>query len=138
MAVKTYRSLRYLEHYIYVVIPGKKEEVSIPFTGGTKAPKRILGSFTTSDKETQKALESHRSYGIHFTCVGGNTPVKAGTPSKELDLDKEPVKVVNFQQAKKYLVDNHDADPADIPNKIALEAKAAELKVQFTYEAKEE
>ena len=129
MAVKTYRSLRYLELYAYVNVNGK--EVNVPFTGGTKVPKRILGSFSTGDKQIQKALEEHPKYNLEFTCVSGNE-VKAGAPSKELS-GEEPVQVANFQQAKKYLVDEHGVEPAEIPNKEALEKKALELKVQFEY-----
>lgn len=128
MAVKTYRSLRYLELYAYVMVDGK--EINIPFTGGTKVPKRILGSYSTGDAKIQRALEEHPRYNIEFTCVSGE--VKAGAPSKELGGD-EPVQVANFQQAKKYLVDEHGVDPAEIPNKEALEKKAQELKVTFEY-----
>jgi hypothetical protein len=136
MSVKTYRLLRYLEHYVYVQLEGRKEELSIPFTGGTKVPKRILGSYTTADQDIQKALEKHKKYDIDFTCVSGKT-IKAGSPTKEL-TPGEPVEVTNFSQAKKYLVDNHDVSPGDIPNKEALEKKAEELGVQFSYKAKEE
>lgn len=130
--IKTYRSLGFMEHYAYVKLPDRKEELSIPFTGGTKVPKRINGSYTTKNKAIQDALESHPAYGIDFVCVNSTT-IESAAPTPELTPGVEPVPVVNFQQARKYLIDNHGVALADLPNKEALEKKAAELGVQFTY-----
>lgn len=126
--LKTYRHLQYLKHTIFVTVDGVQQ--AITFEGGTRQPVRIHGNFTTANLKLQEAIEKHPGYGKQF--IGPNEPVKKPKLNPEL-TGEEPVEVGNFQQAKKYILDNFEVDPSRVQNKELLEKTAAELGVQFIY-----
>ncbi|MCK9333574.1 MAG: hypothetical protein M0Q19_10485 [Candidatus Cloacimonetes bacterium] len=79
--------------------------VEASFDGGTLSPRRINGSFSTSDPFTQEALESLPDFGTGFFIERDNA---ADAPAAVVVEDTEQVLgVKNITEAKKYLTERY-------------------------------
>lgn len=79
--------------------------VEASFDGGALSPRRINGSFSTSDPFTQEALESLPDFGTGFFIERDNA---ADAPAAVVVEDTEQVfGVKNITEAKKYLTERY-------------------------------
>lgn len=79
--------------------------VEASFDGGTLSPRRINGSFSTSDPFIQEALESLPDFGTGFFIERDNA---ADAPAAVVVEDTEQVLgVKNITEAKKYLTERY-------------------------------
>jgi len=140
---------------MFINIGEKSKEIL--FVGGRRYPQRSPGTFTTDDKEIQKALEEDKRFNVSYKLMENELP-KPPTETERIskleqentDLRKENKElqekleklegkkdeisvpeVMNAQQAREYLVKNFEQDPAKLKNKLAITAAAKKLNVVF-------
>lgn len=90
MARKIYKTLNDITSYTTgLVMPDKKTKVYAYFEGGVTHPKFIPSTYSTSDKDVQKALENSANYGKKFTLaatVKDEPKKKVESPAGSEDL----------------------------------------------------
>jgi hypothetical protein len=140
----------------YILIDGGKQSLPVVcngalvrclFDGRTPYNQRMCGTFQTSDPALQAALEAspmfNKRYALRYTnpdmssapkhaispAVSDN--ITAGMPAKPLTI----VRVDDWAQAKKYLVEEHAVSPRMNNNPSIIENKAASLGIKFVLTA---
>lgn len=129
--VKTYRSTRHLGLQFHI---RKKDGSVVPieFSGGTRSPKVIRGSFMTKDKEVQEILENHHRYNVDFKLIKEEDEQKDEEKSKSSKSSKKEISgIKTVQDAKNYLREQYDLKTEDVNTKDKVLAKAEELKISF-------
>jgi hypothetical protein len=109
----------------------------IEFDGGRSNP-FLPGSYHTSSKEEQKALESHPDFGSLFVLASVNENVPEKTENTEPEetqekQDKGPTAgIITVQAAKEYIKTLHPEIPhSKLTNKAMVLEVAASLDITF-------
>jgi len=131
--VKTYRALRHLGLMLHVT---RKDgnRVPIEFTGGTRSPKVVRGTFQTGDKELQAILEKHPRYNEDFKLIREEEEEEnEKSDGNSKFLKKKEIKgIKTVQDAKNYLMDNYDEVKAeDVKNKDKILEVADKVGITF-------
>lgn len=137
---RIYRLLKDLNRLTYVNIKGK--DVPIHFSGGVIYPRRINGSYSTSDPDIQKALENDHRNGEIWKCISkiplfkkpevetleGETAEVPETPAKTRKVPE----IKTVQDAKEYLASRLDGiSKATLTNKAKVLEVAARYNIIF-------
>lgn len=141
---RIYRLVTDLERHTYVNIGGK--DVYVAFTGGTLYPRKVHGSFSTSDPSIQKALETDNRYGRVWVCINKKTINKAPVVERaeqpqedfsqnavgEIPKVKSVPEIKTVQDAKEYLASRLDGvTKASLTNKAKVLEVAADYGFEF-------
>lgn len=151
--VKTYRSLRFMGLQTHAKID-ENRKVLVEFKGGARAPRKVNGTFTTSIKEVQDALENSNQYGVDWTLINkvenpryegeknenvpaedtnaGQTESNEGKKESGGDLKQVPG-ITKVQDAKEYLQQHYSDSVSsdDVKNKESVLNAAKRLGLEF-------
>ena len=133
--LKTYQSTRSITLLTYVKVDG--DLVAIEFAGGTLAPKKKYGKYSTSDPQIQKALENANGFGLEFVCILEQESEQEQSNHKDDKKedgengwkDIEDIKTV--QAAKDYLIDLPEVTASMVGNKAKVLEVAEKFKIRF-------
>ena len=125
--MKVYRSTHYDEITIPLYVKGKR--VYCEFTGSSKYPSHVRGSFSTPNPDIQSKLEKHVLFGKQFVLEGE-------IEEKPLAQDDagEPIEVQDIKsltQARKWLNRQKQVPMSKMQNREKLLAVAHEMNITF-------
>lgn len=135
MPKKTYRATFVKSLSVPVVV--NHRTIFCEFTGGISSPQPINGSFTTSDPEIQRQLESSGSFGFRYKLVSeellpNEVTIKGKVAEvKEKEPDDDTSHIKNFMSAKSYLKEK-GVPWNEMKTKKDVLAKANELGIVFS------
>lgn len=131
--IKTYRALRYLQLQTDAYRKNGKRE-TIEFRGGTMAPKRVNGTFTTDDPEIQAYLENSDRFNVDYKIINEvkETFTEIDEGKEETSPETEKVEgVKDLQEARRYMVDKFGLNPESLKNKNQVLAAAKRQNLEF-------
>ena len=122
---------------ISIVIDG--QTLSIEFGGGMSSPRRVNGSFSTTDPKIQAALERHGLYNKTFELVKviNQKPAPAPVPPPEPEPEPKEIqpayvsKAKNAQQAKFELNKKFKVAWSNLKNVDAVLAMAEKFNIDY-------
>jgi hypothetical protein len=127
--LKTYQSTRSITLITYVRVEG--DLVAIEFTGGTLAPKKKFGKYSTDNQKIQQAIESSGGFGLEFVCISEQPEIKNNEPDNSGEGWKDIEDVKTVQAAKDYLIDLPEVTASMVTNKLKVMEVAEKLKIRF-------
>lgn len=105
--LKIYQSIRALKLVTEISVDG--EPVTIEFTNGVRQPKRRNGTYNTTSKKMQKALESspkfNKSYKLVKT-VGEQEPESVVEEIQEKEIQKESIEEIKKEDVSDNTEEN--------------------------------
>ncbi len=112
------------------------ENTSIDFDGGITSPRRINGSFSTTNPKIQAALESHYAFNKSFELVRTVDSSPAPVVKKEEEQKETKSNVIisrakNAQEARQELNKKYGISYSYIKNAAAVLEKAAEFNIEY-------
>ncbi len=138
MTRKVYRSKHFMHLTITIRIKG--EPVQITFEGGSAAPRRINGDYSTTDPVKQVAIENHPKYGKSFELVktidmSTGKPFQPTYKAPEAEKPVEAKGIVseakNSQEAKYELNKKYNIPWSQLKNAAAVLDHAEKLDISY-------
>lgn len=141
---KTYQNLVCQNYGITLTINGVSTHIN--FSGGKRHPVISYGKYTTTDTETQKALESHPLFGKEWVLEGASASTSVSDPEPEIQINPESriihdtvttgnARIVlepkNVQQMKEWLNKNMNVPYSKMKLRDDVFNAAVELNIEF-------
>ena len=121
--------------HLVLSIKYQGENKSISLDGGMSSPRRVNGSFSTSDAKLQEAIERHPDFGKSFELVRViqmEPTAPAGEPEKpEPKPDVYISDAKNAQQAREELNKKFNIPYNSIKNAKSVLEQADKLNIQY-------
>lgn len=136
--IKRYQLLKVMSLTTHFDVEG--DIVTVRFIGGIRTPEIIRGRFTTNDPALQESIEASKGFGIDYYLEKEEQSQLPGPADKDDDVpqDNPPTEtdfpeILTVKDAREKLIELYpELKVKDLPNKIAVFARAKERSITFS------